>query len=221
MTAGLILAGGTGTRIVGYDTPKQFLEVGGKTIISYCLETFRNCTEIDMICVVADEQWHFQIGDYLFAPAGSSRQQSIYNGLKALKPYTPEYVIIHDSARPCVTVDDIRNLKLAALEFDGATPSLPVTETIYRSFNKKTIANTLNRDELFLGQTPECYDFEQYFAAHEKYADMLDCFRGSSEIAVNAGMKISLCKGNPNNFKITTNDDLNRFKKIIGEGGGL
>lgn len=220
MHAALILAGGKGERIVGYDIPKQYLRVGGKRMISYCLETFEKTPDIDIICVVAQRRWRSHIGDYLFADAGTSRQHSIYNGLQVLRPYTPKYVVIHDAARPCVTLDDIGTLITSAHQFDGATPSLPVTETIYRSFNNKTIANTLNRDELFIGQTPECYDFQKYYAAHEQYADMLASFRGSSEIAVNAGMRISLCTGNPGNFKVTTNEDLERFRDIIEKGGG-
>ena len=218
MNAGLILAGGRGERIIGYDIPKQYIEIGKKLLITYCLEIFEKCTEIDIICVVAQEKWHAQIGNYIFAQPGVSRQHSIYNGLQMLKPLSPEYVVIHDSARPCVTVDDISNLMQCAHLYDGATPSLPVTETIYRSFNRKTIGNTLNRDELFVGQTPECYDFKQYYAAHENYSDMLIDFRGSSEIAVNSGMKIALCTGNPENFKITTNADIERFKNIIEKG---
>lgn len=216
LNAGLILAGGKGERILGYDTPKQFIEIRGKMVISYCLETFEKSPDIDIICVVADRQWHSRIGDYLFAEAGITRQHSIYNGLQVLRPYAPQSVIIHDSARPCVTIGDIRELIRCGLTYDGATPSLPVVETVYRSFNGKTIANTLNRDELFIGQTPELYHYEQYYAAHQKYNDMLSDFRGSSEIAVNAGMKIALCTGNPGNFKITTNSDLEKFKDIIG-----
>lgn len=217
MNAGLILAGGKSERLTGYDIPKQFIEVGGKPIISYCLETFKKCQDIDVICVVADEKWHSQIGDYIFAESGISRQHSIFNGLLALKPYSPKNVIIHDSARPCVTVEDIMECITASHDYDGATPSLPVTETVYRSFNGKSIASTLNRDELFVGQTPECYDFEQYLEMHEKNSDMLASFRGSSEIAVNAGMKIAIARGNPENIKITSNTDLEYFRDIAGD----
>ncbi|GHU41411.1 2-C-methyl-D-erythritol 4-phosphate cytidylyltransferase [Clostridia bacterium] len=220
MNAGLILAGGSSERLIAYDTPKQFIEVGGRMIISYCLRTFEQCPDIDVICVVADKSWRSQIGNYIFADPGDSRQQSIYNGLLALKASSPNCVVVHDAARPCVTVQNISDYIKAADEYDGSTPYLPVTETIYRSFNAKTIAGTLNRDELLIGQTPECYDFEPYLAANEKYVDMLGDFHGSSELAVKSGMKIALAKGNPDNFKITTNADLEKFKSIInGEQG--
>lgn len=221
MNAGLILAGGSGKRLVGCSLPKQFIEIGGKLVISYSLQVFENCRDIDLICVVADDKWRPQIGDYLFAEPGISRQHSIYNGLRALKPHAPQCVVIHDAARPLVTDKDISQCIQAAAGYDGATPALPVNETIYRSFNGITIASTLNRDELFIGQTPECYDYNKYLSAHEQYADMLDIFHGSSEIAVNAGMKIGFARGNTDNFKITSNADLERFQARVERGWRL
>lgn len=218
MNAGLILAGGLGTRVTGYDKPKQFLEIGGRTVISYCLETFQNCPDIDVICVVTEEKWQSLIGDYIFAEPGISRQHSIYNGLLALRAYAPKYVVIHDAARPCITTECISEYINASLDYDGATPTLSVNETIYYSFNGKTIASTLHRDQIFVGQTPECYDFKKYLAAHEQFYEMLADFRGSSTIAVNAGMKIARATGNPANFKITTNDDVERFRVIAEKG---
>ncbi|MDR1687132.1 MAG: 2-C-methyl-D-erythritol 4-phosphate cytidylyltransferase [Clostridiales bacterium] len=214
MNAGIILAGGKGERITGYNTPKQFLKVCGKMIISYCLDVFAQCKDIDIVCVVADKAFRAQIGEFIYAEPGASRQTSIYNGLKVLKKFAPKNVVIHDSARPLVTTRDISELLQSAEGFDGATPCLPVNETIYRSLNGLTIEATLNRDELVIGQTPECYNFEMYFTANEKFAGVLNSFRGSSEVAVKSGMKISLAKGNPDNFKITTNADLKRFREF-------
>lgn len=215
MNAGLILAGGMGTRVKGYNTPKQYIEVGGKMVISYALQTFEKCPGLDILCIVADNGWHSLIGNYVFAEPGVSRQHSIYNGLKVLEEYAPQWVVIHDAARPCVTVDDVSCLMKTALAYDGATPTLPVNETIYYSFNGKTIASTLARDQIFVGQTPECYDFKKYLAAHELFYEMFAEFRGSSTIAVKAGMKIARAEGNPGNFKITNNADLQRFREII------
>jgi 2-C-methyl-D-erythritol 4-phosphate cytidylyltransferase len=221
LNAGLILAGGIGARVKGYDSPKQYIEVGGKTIISYVLDVFNKSPYIDIICIIANIQWHSLIGDYIFAEPGVSRQHSIYNGLRTLQQYSPKWVVIHDSARPCITAGDIGCLIKSAEEYDGATPTLPVNETIYYSFNGKTIASTLARDQIFVGQTPECYDFEKYLAAHEQFYEMLGEFRGSSTIAVNAGMKIARADGNIGNFKITTNADLERFREIIEKSGEL
>jgi 2-C-methyl-D-erythritol 4-phosphate cytidylyltransferase len=217
MNAGLILAGGKGERLAGHDKPKQFVEVGGKALILYCLQAFEQCPDISLICVViAEDRRGVLGGDYVCAEPGKSRQHSSYSGLLALKRYNPARVVIHDAARPLVTARDITALIRAADNFDGATPVLPVTDTIYTSADGKTIDKTLNRDGLFAGQTPECYDFEKYLAAHEKLTDdELSGIRGSSELAARLGMRIALTKGNQGNFKVTTNADLERFRMIV------
>jgi 2-C-methyl-D-erythritol 4-phosphate cytidylyltransferase len=217
MSAGLILAGGKGERLTGHNTPKQFIEVGGSPLILYCLRAFEQCPDISLVCVViAEDRRSVLDGDYVRAEPGISRQHSIRNGLLALKRYNPKRVVIHDAARPLVTAEDITALIRAAEPCDGATPVLPVTDTVYRSADGKTIGDALNRDELFAGQTPECYDFKKYLAAHEKPTDEeLLRIRGSSELAVGFGMQIAICEGNPDNFKITTNADLERFRAMV------
>ncbi|MDR1398026.1 MAG: 2-C-methyl-D-erythritol 4-phosphate cytidylyltransferase [Desulfarculales bacterium] len=216
MNAGLILAGGLGTRLTGYDRPKQFIEVGGKPLIRYCLGAYEQCAHISLICVVAAEKWRTLPGDYIYASPGRSRQHSIGSGLLMLEKYNPERVVIHDAARPLVTVADIGGVISAAAGYDGATPVLAVTDTVYQSLDGKIITAALNRDTLFRGQTPECYSFSKYLALHRNLSDdRLAASRGSSEIAVRAGLKIALCPGNPANFKITTNADLEYFREIV------
>jgi 2-C-methyl-D-erythritol 4-phosphate cytidylyltransferase len=219
LNAGLILAGGKGERLTGYGKPKQFIEINGKPLILYCLRAFEKCADIALVCVVAAEEWRPILGDYVYATPGKSRQHSIYNGLLALKKYSPGRVVIHDAARPSVTAADIEGVVSASIGYDGATPALRVTDTTYQSVDGITIASALNRDTLFAGQTPECYDFEKYLTLHEKLPDSeLAAVRGSSEPAVGFGMRIALCKGNPRNFKITTNSDLERFRAIVESG---
>ena len=94
MNIAIILAGGTGTRLGG-DIPKQYIEVAGKPIISYCLDKFEKHKLIDNIVVVASEMWQDYIMSWItkdnlkkvsgFAPAGSSRQHSIVNGMLKAK----------------------------------------------------------------------------------------------------------------------------------------
>jgi 2-C-methyl-D-erythritol 4-phosphate cytidylyltransferase len=220
MNAGLILAGGKGERLTGTGMPKQFVKVGGKPLLLYCLQAFEECPDISLLCVVIAEDRHGVLdGVYVCAEPGKSRQHSIYSGLLALSRYDPSRVVIHDAARPLVTAAEITALIRAAETCDGATPGLPVTDTIYQSADGKTIGKTLPRDELFAGQTPECYDFKTYLAAHAKLTDdELSRIRGSSEPAVGFGMRIALCKGNPNNFKVTTKGDLERFRARAENG---
>ena len=114
MNTAIILAGGVGSRM-GVDRPKQFLMVQDKPIISYCLDIFQNHDEIDSVVVVVSEQWQDFVEEYAakygvtkikgYAPAGKSRQHSIYNGLKCIDENVPDtdIVIVHDAARPLVS----------------------------------------------------------------------------------------------------------------------
>ena len=112
MNVAVILAGGTGTRM-GLEIPKQYYEVNGKAIISYCLHTFFTHEGIDAVQIVADEMWHGYIMQQLsglpynekfrgFTAAGENRQLSIYNALVDIRGYASEddMVVIHDAARP-------------------------------------------------------------------------------------------------------------------------
>ncbi len=218
MNIAIILAGGKGERLEGYSIPKQYIEVGGKTIISYVLEVFKKSNDIDIICIVAEDKWHDIIGDYIYAEPGVSRQHSIYNGLLAVESFNPSRVVVHDAARPIITLDDISRCLNECEDFDGGTPCFPVVETIYKSSDGNIMSSTLNRDELFVGQTPECYDYKKYLEAHRTFEERLGAFRGSSEIAIMADMKIKITTGNPNNFKITTRKQLEKFQSMVGGG---
>jgi len=231
MKVGIILAGGLSERLNELGAPKQFIEINGVPLIVYCLRMFERCASIDAFAIVAPEPWQEQIRKWLekygigkfkmFALPGRTRQHSIYNGLLAVQPLQPEYVVIHDAARPLVTEQDIRNCIDESKGYDGATPAVSLNETVYLSEDGATITALLNRDKLLSGQTPECYDYPKYLKAHKTLTDAeIGDIRGSSEIAVKTGMKIHLYKGNPQNFKVTTIVDFECAKYFIKESAG-
>ena len=115
MNIALILSGGTGLRL-GADIPKQYIEVGGRPVISYCIETLSRHGQIDGIQIVADSAWQENITGWLqtadlckkfrgFSPPGENRQLSIFHGLEDIKTYADDsgYVFIHDAARPLLS----------------------------------------------------------------------------------------------------------------------
>ena len=225
MNIAIILAGGVGSRMKSIDRPKQYIEVKGRPIINYCLKTFEKKKEIDEIYIVADKLWQDYIEEWLkkdnitkfrgFAPAGQSRQHSIYNGLKACEDSAKEedIVIIHDAARPFVTEGIIDGCIQGATELDGAMPVITVKDTVYRSKDGKSIASLLERSELFAGQAPESFQYGKYKKIHDEASDEeLMNTRGSSEIAYKHGMNIRLFEGAEKNFKITTMEDLTNFE---------
>ncbi|MEE3427664.1 MAG: IspD/TarI family cytidylyltransferase [Ruminococcus sp.] len=227
MNTAIILAGGVGSRM-GVDRPKQYLVIDDKPIIVYCLEIFEKHNDIDNIVIVVSDEWKDYVIENVkkyginkvcgYAPAGRTRQHSIYNGLKCTETNAPEtdVVIIHDAARPLVSDKIIKDCIIGAVEDDGAMPVISVKDTIYQSKDGKSIENLLKRSELFAGQAPESFDFKRYLDIHNSVSDdEIAATAGSSEIAYRHGMKIRLVEGSERNFKITTIEDLETFETII------
>lgn len=216
----IILAGGTGTRM-GVDRPKQYIEVKGKPIISFCIEKFENCNIIDGIIIVAAKEWQQYIRKNLiniskfigFASAGDSRQESILNGMKNC-PKKAKNIIIHDAARPNVSEKLILNCVKYLDEYDGVMPVLTVKDTIYYSSTGEKIDKLINRDCLFAGQAPEAFNYNKYMKIHDGLSkSQLASVRGSSQIAFENGLNIKLINGEEHNYKITTIEDLRKFEE--------
>lgn len=224
MNIALILAAGKGTRL-GNKTPKQFLKVGDKPIFVYPLEAFNNCKNIDSILVVANEEYFSLIKENVEAyginkyrgliQGGETRQESVKNGLDYLSSVASDddVILIHDSARAMVS-EDIINANIAAMkEYDAVTTAIQASDTIVRSKDGKDIENALDRSELYLVQTPQTFKFKTIKEAHEKAfcANSTD----DSQLVRRLGIEVGIVNGDKNNFKITTVEDLENFKKII------
>lgn len=224
----VILSGGTGTRM-NARIPKQYIEIKEKPIIYYTLKCF-DFSIFEKIVIVLSEDWQeyvshliecqFDSSKIIYAKAGASRQESILNGLEAIIQLatSEDNVIIHDGARPNVSLDLIERMLNSSIGYDGVMPVLPVKDTIYVSKSGKEINSLLNRDELFSGQAPELFKLQKYYNINKQLSiSELSNIRGSSEIAFKNNMKIGLILGEESNFKITTQSDLDLFKRMVGE----
>ncbi len=227
MNIAIILSGGVGSRM-GNNIPKQYIELKNKPIISWCIQKFVSREDIDAIVIVIADEWidyvktHIssEINKFIFAKPGETRQFSIYNGLNAAKDagfLDDDIVIIHDAARPLVSnkiIDDcINGLKEG---YDGVMPALEVKDTTYLTNDGTIISSLLDRSKLRAGQSPESFRLGSYLALHENMSkDELLKINGSTELAFKAGKKVKIIKGDEGNFKITTPEDLLRFKQII------
>lgn len=242
MTIALILSGGTGTRL-GADIPKQYIEVNGRTILSYCMETLLVHPEIDGVQIVADPSWQQAIQKELeglerslskkpadkgkdvflqkirgFSLPGETRQLSILNGLEDILSYAAgeDIVMVHDAARPCLTADMISRGLEAIKGHDGVLPVLPMKDTVYLSEDGKAVSSLLNRSQVFAGQAPEFFMLGAYMEANRSLLpDNIVKINGSTEPAILAGLDIAMIPGDEGNFKITTRADLERFQQII------
>lgn len=225
MNIAIILAGGTGARL-GADRPKQYLEINNRPIIAYSMQAINACANIDVIWIVADEMWRDYIREHVcmdkvkgFANPGANRQLSVWNALCDMRTEAdPEAkVFIHDAARPVLTDDMITDyLEAMGDDADGVLPVLPMKDTVYLSKDRKTITSLLERREVVAGQAPEVFVYEKYYRANEALLpDKILQINGSTEPAILAGMKIVTVPGDERNFKITTQADLERFRRLV------
>ena len=221
-----------GSRIGG-EVPKQYVTVGGRPIFSYSLDVLISYGKIDGVRIVADPDWEGEIlssirtGEDLpekfmgFSLPGATRQLSILNGIRDIISDVGEgnasdtCVIIHDAARPILKSALLDDLIEGTKGHDGALPVLPMKDTIYESKDGKIITSLLDRKTLFAGQAPEAYVLDKYLKANETLLpkDIL-AINGACEPAVLFGMDIALIQGDEDNFKITTPEDMKRFKSF-------
>lgn len=235
MIVALILSGGTGRRLGG-DIPKQYIEVGGRPIISWCMECLAAHSEIDAIQIVAEEMWRDTISECMeymdggrddvnltdkfrgFSEPGENRQLSILYGLEDIRRYAADsdYVLIHDAVRPMLSAQQITDCLAAVAGHDGVIPVLPMKDTVYLSKDGRTITSLLNRSQIYAGQAPELFALGKYYEANKALLpEKILSIKGSTEPAVMAGLDIAMIAGDEENFKITTQEDLDRFRQKI------
>ena len=216
--AAVIVAAGKGLRLGG-DLPKQYRVLGGQMVLTRTLRAILACARIDhVVCVISPEmRSHYDqavctLQDLRLCPpvaGGSDRAASVRAGLEALATKAPERVLIHDAARPFVTPDGLE----ALCEIDGgAILAEPVVDALWRE-TEGFAATPVPRTGLWRAQTPQAFPFEPILAAHRAAtnANALD----DAETYRSAGGTVRLLPGRPENFKITTADDLDRAAKMI------
>lgn len=218
--AAIIVAAGRGHR-VGGEIPKQYLDIGGIPVLRHTIGVFIKNPSIDHIQVIIhpdDQELYFNAVDGLDLPipvhGGDTRQQSVLHGLEAISDLEPEYVYIHDAARPFLEQDTLNTL-IEEVEKEGAViPALKVTDTI-KYMGQDKIDSTLDRNFLYRAQTPQAFRYKAISMAHRRFEneDMTD----DSAIAEKSGLKVRITEGSEKNFKITTSEDLTKAEMMIGK----
>jgi 2-C-methyl-D-erythritol 4-phosphate cytidylyltransferase len=145
---------------------------------------------------------------------GDTRQESVRRGLAAL-PDAVVIALVHDAARPLVTVDLIRRVAGAAERDGAAAPGLPSTDTVHRVDADGRFVQALPRAELRAAQTPQAARLALLRRAYEEAARR--GVEATDEVALllAAGFAVTAVPGDPDNVKITTPDDLVRAESIL------
>jgi len=209
----LIVAAGKGERS-GRVKPKQFEALQGKSMLARSAAAFDALPTRVVIGPGQDDLYAAALpGGAAPITGGARRQDSVRLGLEAMSRDAPDFVLIHDAARPLVSKRVIANV-VAALEAgaEGAVPMLAVADTLRRKEGEAW--TTLPRDNLFRAQTPQGFRFADILAAHRAHAarDVTD----DVEIAALAGIKVEAVAGEETNFKVTTEKDFDLAESLLG-----
>lgn len=214
----ILLSGGVGTRM-NSQTPKQYLNLGGKEIAKHSFECFQKMKEIAEIVIVCEDEFRHLFENktqsssrITFAHPGKRRQDSVFNGFCAIKS-NPSYVCVHDAARPFISEDLVKKVIDAAEKYQAATAAMPVKFTVKEASYDKFVTNTPERSKVWEIQTPQvlCYEVLKKGFEAAKEVSVTD----DMSLAELIGISPKLVEGNYKNIKITTPEDFYIAKALL------
>lgn len=222
-TWAVILAAGSGTRLqeAGLATKKQFIEYNGAPLYWHSAATLAQVARVSGVLFVFPQDDYDTVSaeaeEFLdanpigtacrFATGGERRQDSVYNGIKAL-PTDCTRVLVHDSARPFASAKMINDL-LDELDIgsNAAIPAIKIKDTIKRVADG-TVTETLTRSELVAVQTPQAFDLPLLIKAHEFCQGKDIAVTDDASMVEAMGEAVAIVPGEEDNQKITTPEDL-------------
>ncbi|MDR1901597.1 MAG: 2-C-methyl-D-erythritol 4-phosphate cytidylyltransferase [Treponema sp.] len=151
----------------------------------------------------------------LFVPGGKTRQLSVYHALSLLSAYMPDYVLIHDGARPWIESSLVEAVINAVIKCRAVIPVVPLVETPKEIGPDNVIRRHLKRSCLATAQTPQAFAFPDILYAHEKAAERalgggID-YTDDAEIWAEFCGPVSVIQGSPRNRKITFKEDMPHY----------
>lgn len=198
--AAIIVAAGTGVRS-GQPIPKQFVDVSGKPMLRWSVETFAKDTRCDRVLVVIGDGQEDKaraaldgLDTVIFVTGGATRQMSVRKGLEALEASAghPDLVLIHDAARPFVPLPVVDRLLDALSDSLGAVPVLEVADTMAATADGH-LGNVVPRETLRRVQTPQAFDLSAILAAHRATDD--DLASDDAQLLRRHGRAVAMVEG--------------------------
>ena len=218
MIYAVIAAGGIGSRM-GADKPKQYVEIGGKAIITHTAEKFLKNDKIHKVIVLCPDEWVSYTKD-IFADTqvvvisgGETRNETLMKAIDYIESTDGlndnTYLVTHDAVRPFVTDKIINDNIDAMLKYSATGTVIPAVDTIFQSKNGEIIDSIPDRSELYQAQTPQCF---KALKLRELYNSLTDeeknILTDGCKIYLLKGHNIHLVEGHVSNIKITYPHDL-------------
>ncbi len=226
MISAIIVAAGKGIRM-NNTVRKQYLLLAERPILSHTLSAFDACNLINKIFLVVPEQDFEFCHKNILSPlklqkkvrlvsGGTERQNSVYNGLLSID--AGSMVVIHDGVRPFINSEQLTACINGAKEHGACILGIPAYDTV-KSINRSGyIDKTLERNAIWLAQTPQVFKYDLIIKAHEHAKQ--EGFTGTDDamLVERLGINVRIIRGNRYNIKITTAEDLLLAKAILRAG---
>jgi 2-C-methyl-D-erythritol 4-phosphate cytidylyltransferase len=222
-TAVLVLAAGRGERL-GYDIPKAFVPLAGRTLLEHSLAVMAAVSAVDIIQPVvgpdalsrysALDVSALEAGKLRSAvPGGAERQDSVAEGLKAL-PDDVDLVAVHDAARCLVRPEEVERVIAAAAERGAALLAIPAPDTIKRVQGGRVV-ETPPRAECWVAQTPQVFRAELLREAIAKARAEGILGTDDAQLVERLGVEVEVVRGSARNLKITHPEDLVLAERLL------
>jgi len=200
------------------EMPKQFLKIGGYSVLYHTVSRFLNIPEIIEIIIVGHPEYlnsremqnsipAAEIPIHVLA-GGAHRQESVYNGLQKVSDEA-DIVCIHDGVRPLIQTGLIRKSIEFCNEYDGAVIAVPAVDTLKKvEVDGQTVIQTLDRSNVWQAQTPQTFRKSIIENAYRHIRKHEIQGTDDAQLVENLGFRIAVIKGSTMNLKITTPEDL-------------
>ena len=231
VSCGVVISAGGGSSRMGTGRKKEFELIDGKPVLLRAIEPFLDCDMVTAIAVVhppALEKQTREILSPLFDRAvvqdpgngtvsipsmqlvqgGSTRRQSVHNGLLCLKSVGPDYVLIHDGSRPWITRELIMKVLECVIEHGACVPVVRPVDALKLTDENGIIIEHIEKKRCYCAQTPQGFVFSTIIEAHEHAAGDGRLYIDDAEVYAAYAGAVHVVEGEPANRKITFSHDI-------------
>ncbi|MFN0116145.1 MAG: bifunctional 2-C-methyl-D-erythritol 4-phosphate cytidylyltransferase/2-C-methyl-D-erythritol 2,4-cyclodiphosphate synthase [Paracoccaceae bacterium] len=217
-TAAIIVAAGRGTR-AGSGEAKQWRPLAGRPVLAHTIDAFAGLDRTVVALHPEDMARGIALtgGSAILVAGGRTRAESVMRALEAIEGSGITHVLIHDAARPFVSRAVIGRVIDALASSPGAAPGLPVADALWRGDGGR-VTGLADRTGFWRAQTPQGFALDAILAAHRAHPGGA---ADDVEVALAAGVPVTVVPGDEANFKITYPDDFARAERMMGGGATM
>ena len=216
-TTAIVLAAGKGSRM-NSDIPKQYLALLGKPVLFYSLQAFEQSDVDEIILVTGSGEQEYCKNEIVekyqlrkvtkIVEGGSERYHSVHCGLLAAG--VTDYVLIHDGARPLISVEIINQAIKKVKETGACVVGMPVKDTIQLVTESNVIETTPVRSRTWMAQTPQCFSYKLALDSYQKAIESGDAGITDDAMVIQryGDADVVMIEGSYKNIKVTTPEDI-------------